>query len=513
MRKLCLLIFILTAQLIIISWEDNVPTDRPTFSNNNDSLINDNDIDEEEEQEPEVIRPSGAVIIQPDYCGCKNGEPITIGDCAAICSNSQDSGNGQEQLFFNVELTTAITLDIYEDVFGWCNQEINENETDVRCAIEVKSESGNLSEINFTPSPGVTSFTTDISGLSFDETFRLTLVEKSSGARSTTFQVRKFSELRDPRQNGPLQLMPVNRYACMIVNGGATSEFQDSIQRFHLFFNSETRPEPLQETTVGSFFCHDKGIYGTTPINSPLLEETTGVFTLWYKDDPRFFSLDGDQIMDINQIIEQEVNLQGASLPETPELFVPLEWQSAFDDGDSSPGSDASGGDTTVTVVNKELGFYMAAFIDEDNNFTSYCPTRDHYYSSSPFFKAMREVIAVDTEALYIAKQNNVCDFILVNESVVSDIWFYTENGQHIQPNSQTIRGKQIQFYWPADPSSPFIKKSHQRVYTIKSVSELSGGSCNNTVTTEDSSSSANGVRTVFPRHDKRIGCIPVLSE
>ena len=83
-------------------------------------------------------------------------------------------------------------------------------------------------------------------------------------------------------------------------------------------------------------------------------------------------------------------------------------------------------------------------------------------------------------------------------------IWFYKENGTHFQPNDNTVAGKKVQFYWPADPDSPFIKKSHQRTYTVKRPDELS---CDGTNVQDN----ANDATNTFPPHDKRIGCVPKI--
>lgn len=510
MKKKILIPLIFITTLMAFTSCESVPRDRPTIlqdQNNVTTVDPDPDV-----KVAEITRPSGAVILQPGQCGCQAGEPITLGDCAAVCSNKQASSDNRELLFFDVELTEAITLDTYEDLNGWCTKPLinpdtqEQTELNASCNMEVKDESGSLLTLDFNPVAGTTSFALDISALADDKTYRLTVVESASAARSTTFQLRKFSSLISSNMSGPLQLMPINRYTCMIRNGGATSQTQDNIERFHLYFNSVTRPEPLRESTVGSFFCHDIDTFGTTPINSPLLEETTGMFSLWFKDDPRFFDLDSNTREDVNQLIEQEVILQGSALSAPLDIFSSLTWMSAFDDGDVSPGqaSDAA----SVTVVNSELGYYMNPFMDEQT-YKAYCPTRAHYFSTSPLFSAMREIISVDTEGLYLAKQDNVCDFLLVNETIMNKIWFYKEGGNHIQPTTNTIQGKQIQFYWPADVASPYIKKSHQRIYTIKTTSEL-GGSCGSTVTTGQASN-ASGVRTSILPHDKRIGCIPVM--
>lgn len=506
-------LFLLLALAAFTACQD-IGADRPTIFERSPSS---------ETIEPEVptapVRPSGAVIIQPGHCGCQDGEPITVGECAAICDSKPSSPT--PKLYLSVEVTEEISLDIYQDFYGWCYQEISDAEgntiTGAKCQYEIMDEEGNVSYQDVTDvSSSSNNLVVDINDGVFldDVTYRVTIIEATSGARSTTFQVRKYSSTPGSNIGGPLQYMPINRYACGIRNGGATSQDQNDFSRFHLYFNSQTRPEPLRQETVGSFFCHDLGPTGDNPpTNSPLLEETTGVFTLWDRGDPRFYDLDNDTFEDINNIIEREVKLQGAELAQTPRLFAELEWLSAFDDGDITPGDTSTS--NQVQVVPEKLGYYMTPFLDTDT-YRAYCPKERHYYQDSPLFKAMREVIAKDTEALYVAKQDNVCDFILINESVVEKIWFYTENGLAIKPTDSTIRGKKVQFYWPpadvAAGENPYIKKGHQRIYTIKSTEELTSGCSESVAASSTTGTNGNGVRTNIPPHDKRVGCIPVLS-
>ncbi len=115
----------------------------------------------------------------------------------------------------------------------------------------------------------------------------------------------------------------------------------------------------------------------------------------------------------------------------------------------------------------------------------------------------MRDVVGVNTEGLYVAKKEGQNTHMLIKESLLKSIWFFIENGAHIEPTNDTVTGKQVQYYWPPDPASPFLKKSHQSVYTIKAASELGNVSANQ--------SSGQGIPTSYPPHDKRIGCIPEL--
>lgn len=513
MKKLYSTFLCLLLSTLFYACEDSIPRDRPTISSDIVSEVGTDDSDEADLLDiPE--RPSGAIIIDSNFCGCKNGEPITIGDCASMCSVSQNTTNENETLYFSTSLTEAITLDAYEDFFGWCNKEITDPNTgdpvstDVRCYMEVKNESGDIVlNQDFEPVAASNSQSVSIAGIDEDATFRLTFVEASSGARSTTIQIRKESEIDENAMTGPLMLMPISQYTCIvrptnIFNEETGEIIITDINRFHFYFNSETRPEPLQASTLNTLYCHDIEKY-STPVASPLLEEKTGSYTLWNKNDPRFYSLDGDEILDINQIILSRIQLQGASLNTAPNLFLPISWPNHIDDGDSQSGdSDAT---TSLTPVTKELGYAMSPFLDGDT-FKSYCPTQQHYYNTTnPLFKALRGLIG-DTEALYAAKQDNVLDYLLVRQSVVEDIWFYTEAGVNIKPTTESIQGKQIKFYWPPEPSSPYIKKDHQRVYTIKAAGELSGDA-----SVETGATNSTGVRTDYPTHDKRVACIPVL--
>lgn len=515
-KLLCNLpIYLLSTLLLLVACESAPPADRPEFFGTQSNATDGGDTGETTLL-PITQRPTGAVIFQSDYCGCQNGEPITLGACTNICASQPTGATGSETLFVSTSLTTAITEAQFQNLTGWCSDEItdpNTNEvveTGASCFVRALDEGGNASDLGAPVILADNSIQFNIGGLADDQTYRISLVERISQAESTTFQIRKFSQIGDDNITGPLQKVPISRYACGIRNGGSTSTDQVSFSRFHLFFNAETRPDPLRAETIGSFFCHDLGPNaGNTPLpptNSPLFEETTGAFTLWDRNDPRFFDRDESGELDINQILEREVSLQGSNIA-TPNIFAELNWLSAFDDGDIAPGQTTT--TNTVNIQNANLGFYMTPFFrTADENFRSFCPKRSDFFGNVPLFTAMRETISTDTEALYVAKQVNACDFLLINESVVKRIWFYTENNRNIVPTDDTIQGRQVQFFWPADFESPFIKKGHQRTYTIRSTDEIAG-TCNQNNTTIPDTPEA--VRTSIPPHDKRIGCIPML--
>ncbi len=497
--------------LSFIGCEENIPRNRPVLDYDA-TAITDEPQEEEPSSELTIERPSGAIIIQPNHCACQNAKPISLGNCEAICSEKNSGANPETRLlYFETQTTAEISATDIEDIWGFCNTLPRDGSLTASCSIEVKDEKGNTNTLAFEPEKGATSFSVEVGGLSEDETYRLSIIENNSGARSTTIQMRLISDLIEDNIGGPLALMPVNQYSCLfrtgVIDSTDGSFIIEDVNRFHFYFISATRPEPLKASSLQTVNCHDMELYGTTPINSPLLEETTNVFTVWNREDPRFYNLGGEGKLRVHELLEQNIRLQGQTLSSSLNLFFELEWPSGIDDGDTGVGSEEDEG-VAETISNK-LGYYMTPFIDSET-YKAYCPTQQHYYSNSALFKAMREIIGIDTEGLYAAKQDNVCDFILIRETVLKKIWFYIEGGQHIQPTSDTVAGKKIQFYWPADPSSPYIKKSHQRVYTLKQGNEISCGSAS---VPDDSSGSSgsDGIRSNYPPHDKRIGCIPKL--
>ena len=203
MKLILINTLLILSLLLVTSCEDEIPTDRPTFASNQlsttDSTTDTTDPDDDDQTLIDIPeRPTDVVVINSDYCGCQAGKPITIGNCEAICASKQATSNTNQTLFFSVTLGEEITLDIYEDLAGWCGTEITDPNTGeavstaVQCQMEVKNELGTVVDnLAFTPTAGTNNQSIDISNLDADQTYRLTIVETSSGARSKTFQVRR----------------------------------------------------------------------------------------------------------------------------------------------------------------------------------------------------------------------------------------------------------------------------------------------------------------------------------
>ena len=96
MKVLILLILFTLSQIILISC-DNIPRGRPTYTDLEAKIIGDDDDDTTLDI---PVRPSSAIVIQADHCGCKGGVPITLGNCAAFCSDNQSAADTLSKLFF-----------------------------------------------------------------------------------------------------------------------------------------------------------------------------------------------------------------------------------------------------------------------------------------------------------------------------------------------------------------------------------------------------------------------------
>lgn len=500
-----LLAFTIFMSLFFTACLDEAPRDRPTFAPLQSVSDDEEGLGPEEFIPP--TRPDGQVFLQPGHCGCEAGEAITLGNCVNFCQGK--ASTPEETLFVDVEVGEKIETSNLGSFYGWCTKSITyidpetgelvEDGIQASCEIQVKDENGSLRSLGFTPMAGSNTISVNIDPLDADKTYRLTVVETTSGASSNTIQVRKVSERITDPVGGPLRLMPVNQYTCMSrqlstdQNNG--DNFFEEATRNHYYFIDEDRPEPLPDS-FANLYCHDFMIYGTTPINNPLFEETPGAFTVWDKWDPRFFDLDGPNengtTIEIHKLIGQKIRDLGYETTTDPEVFFPLEYY-------NGPPITQGGG---AAPEKKKLGHYMLPFVDQQS-FKAYCPKAQHYNSDNSLFQAMKEVVGIDTEGLYIAKQSGVCDIMLIRETLLKKIWFYIENGAHYWPNNETVSGKQIQFYWPPSISSPHVKKSHQKVYTIKRPTE---SLCDDSNVANDQSSFEN-----YPTHDKRMGCVPAL--
>ncbi len=511
MRYLSLLLIILFGMSILSGCVDSVAkrqTILPTTTTGSDD--DDDDTDSEAE-----VRPTGAVTFKDGYCGCKAGLPTTYGDCATYCA----ANNTSDELFSaSFSVTEAISLTKFGSVQGWCttpllDAEGNQQSTNASCVMNIKDDNGSETDLPLnTQAANSNSIKVNISSLDYDKTYILTLKEVTSGAKSNSVQIYRPSPTNSSVL-GPLKITPVSQYSCVLRNlsqDESTGDvYYDSAYRLHFYFVESARPSAIP-ANVSNIFCHDifNTTYGAVDDRTyPRLEETPGVFSLWDAvSDPRFYDNNGNDNWDVNDQIINKVKDFGYTIPSTTNFFLKFPWQTG------PTIEDSSGSATTQSL----LGWYMIPWVDQ-STFKAYCPTSAHYNSDNVIFKAMRDIVSVDTEGLYIAMKDGELvntgttstvgpnDYLLVRESDIKRAWFYLNGTTHIAPTDANVGTKTIYFYYPFNFNSPFTKTSTQKVYVVKKASELSG-------TVENSgTTSSTGTISTYPPHDRRIGCVPKL--
>jgi hypothetical protein len=460
-----------------------------------------------------VTRPDGAVKFKTNFCGCKDGKAITYGNCSSFCSTKNTNGEGILYADFNV--TEEISLNsTFVNLNGWCNNNLPDEESNVspKCLLKANDDSGGEVKIDVEQGSAINSLRINIDTLAEDKAYVLTLIESSSGAKSDSIQIIKFSADIPLPTLGPLKNAPISQYTCIhrppSVDSDSGDVYYDVAFRVHFYFLPRVPPNPIP---AGSdIVCHDfmNPLYGMIDdILFPRLEQLPGIFNLWDNTDPRFYDNNGNQNDDVNDIIIQKAKNFGASnIAASTRFFEKFPVMSTTEE------TEESGGNASVA---QSMGYYMSPWIDQ-TTFRSYCLNSTHYNSSNPLFKAMRDVIGVDMEGIYVGvkapetvfdRDGNPLpapdDFLMIRETDLKQVWFYLKNGVPTVPTDAIVSTVPVFFYYPLNKLSPYVKASTQKIYQVKGAAEL------NNETVDEGGNNASGISTNYPPHDRKIGCIP----
>jgi hypothetical protein len=467
-------------------------------------------------------RPSNAIMWKSDFCGCKDGKPVTLGNCATFCAGKNTGG--AETLFASFTVTEAISLGGLGNVSAWCRTPLPGDTQNPECELQAKDEAGDVTSLAVNVAANSSSLTANIQdGLAYDKTYVLTLVEKVSGAKSNSIQLIKFSPTTNLSLLGPLKNAPISQYTCMVrefSTDEATGDiFYESAYRLHFYFIPRLPPKPIPAGN-SQLICHDifNPLYGLVDQELyPRFEQIPGVFNLWDTMDPRFYDNNGNGAMDVNEVIIQKTKNFGGTIPTGTNFFQPFAWPGAPELESEAGGNNSSGSTTTQPTL--PLGYYMAPWIDQ-TTFRSYCLNSTHYNSSNPLFKAMRDIIGVDTEGIYIGEKTpeavttstgtvttGFSDYILIRETDLKAVWFYVNAGVPTAPTDANVANNAVFFYYPLNKASPFVKTSTQRIFRVKGANEFNSGNSNQT--TGGTGSTPTGGSTSYPPHDRKIGCVP----
>ncbi|MGE3611568.1 MAG: hypothetical protein AB7I27_18400 [Bacteriovoracaceae bacterium] len=489
--------------VLLVSCQDTVPQ-RDTITPDNSTTTGDGT--DTGTDATKTSRPTGAISFKSDYCGCKDGKPVTYGDCTSFCSTKNTSG--EEVLYINFTVTEAISLGGLGNVYNWCTKPMTGDTSNPKCLLEVKDEEGNTTNLDVTNIASSNSITSKILSLEYDKTYVMSLVESVSGSRSDTVQFIKFSSPTVISTLGPLKNAPISQYTCLIRDFSTDENtgdiYYNKAYRVHFYYHPRIPPTPVPAGTA-NLICHDifNPLYGSVDDELyPRLENSPGIFNLWDTTDPRFYDNNGNSILDVNDQIFQKTKNFGGSIPSGTNFFSKFTW----------PGSPQMNEDAGNSNSPDPIGYFMSPWIDQ-TTFKSYCLNSTYYNSNNALFKAFRDILQVDTEGLYIGEKaaetvtnssgqttTGAKDYILIRETDLKQVWFYLKNGVPTVPTDDIVANVQVYFYYPLNKTSPYIQTSTQRIYRVKGASELNVSSTPATST---------GTTTSYPPHDRKIGCVP----
>lgn len=471
-------------------------------------------------QEPPVTRPDNAIFWKNDFCACKDGKPVSFGNCSSFCASKNTSG--AEILYANFSTTEAITKSGLNSVFGWCRANLETDSENPECKLQAKDENNGIIEVDVNIPSNSNSITAAIQdALQFDKTYILTLVEKSSGAKSNSIQFIKFSTDITLPILGPLKISSINQYTCVVRNYSLDDNtgdyYYEEAYRLH-FYNHPRFPSKTVPLGMAYFVCHDIWLYGIQDeARYPRLENQEGAMKFWDETDPRFYDNNGNGIIDINDGIISKIKALGGSVSGTLNLFRKREWYNSDVCLSALEKDSNGGGNASLPAQLPVLGYNLPSWIDT-NTYRAYCPTSAHYNSSNTLFKALRDFIGVDTEAFYAgAKFLNttsavgpcLTDIVLLRETDIKAVWFYYKNGVPTVPTDSIIANVPVYFHYPLNKASPYVKSSTQGLFRVQTAAELNAVlSGNNTPT---ATAGPTGGSTTFPPHDRRLGCVPKL--
>ncbi len=456
-------------------------------------------------------RPDNAVKFKTGYCGCKDTKAITYGNCASFCAGKNTNGAGVLFATFNVTEEISLNPELVT-LKNWCNKAIGNEESNPSCVLQAKDDEGNSFNLPVDPGSSNSSLQINIDRLSEDKTYILTLVETTSNSKSDTIQIIKFSEDIPLSLLGPLKNAPISQYTCINRpapdDGGDNSDiYYDVAFRVHLYFLPRIPPQPV---AAGSdFVCHDfmNPLYGAIDdILFPRLEQLPGIFNLWDTMDPRFYDNNGNGNDDVNDIVNQKAKNFGAvNIPASQRYFVKFPQMASIETNEE--------GGATASVA-QSMGYYMPYWLD--SNYKSYCLNNTHYNSSNPLFKALRDIVGVEMEGIYVGVKTPETifdrygnplaapdDFLLIRETDLKAVWFYMKNGVPTVPTEAIVSTVPVFFYYPLNRASPFVKSSTQRIYQVKGAPEIANEEV------QEGGANTSGSSSTYPSHDRKLGCIP----
>lgn len=452
----------------------------------------------------DIIRPSGAVFINSDFCVCKDKESVTLNtspNCPTFCAAKTDS---VATIYGTVTVGAEIVNQpLFANLHGWCTNAIqtgsNPDPAQPQCLLEAKDGTG----VTLTTTAGTNKFQAALEpSLSFDTAYVLNIRETRTGtnAQSDYIQVL-LKNPTDDDDSGVIRFKKITQYTCLrfLIEKETNSNVSiySDMARSHFYFRPDSAP-PALPATEQNIVCFNYREHNTRIDNEEYarLEYRANHFAVWDLNDPRMY-LENNALKANTLIKEEYAKKTGETLSQ--DMFSLLQWSNV-------PQVDGIAG------AQPNLGYIMVPFVDKYG--FGKCPGIDDYNSTDPLYNVLKSFIEIPTEALYIGvgptetftdsqgQSSTVSpDYMFIRESELKPIWFHIINGTKTRPTSLSVRDYTTYYYWPpvANDSDPFTQKGYQKRYTIRAADDLSDAT------------SGSGIPVGIRPSDKRIACVPAV--
>jgi hypothetical protein len=424
-----------------------------------------------------AARPDQAFSFKENTCVCRNDKPVSKGDCVNVCRGKNTKGS--DVLFAEFSVSTVLANSSLKHAKNWCYKYLIGDSAFPKCVLEATDSQNNKVLLTNFSFPKNNTFTADVSSLSEDEAYWFRLIETTSKATSIPYDVYIFDPV-----GVPLKVSQLNQYTCLPKTNPDV--------RTHFYYTPRNAPEAVKPNS--EFICHDVATYGEMDqAEFPRLENITGHSNLWNSANFLFFDNNGDGVLDVNEYYAKKVVEAGGSSKGNIRLFGLL----------SAPGTReinyAAG-----NFLFEHLGFVMSYWVDSVT-FNSYCPGETQFESGKPQYKAIKDIVGVATEGIFVAdrSENELRNYLLIRESDLKAVWFYMKNGVPTQPTESNAQFQTIYFHYPLNKVTPYVKAPNQKTYRLRSPQEIGN------LTTLRAFIGTTGEMISHPSHDRKIGCVP----
>lgn len=427
-----------------------------------------------------AARPDQAFSFKDNTCVCRNDKPVSKGDCANVCRGKNTKG--ADVLYGEFSVGSVLANSSLKHAKNWCYKFLMGDSGFPKCVLEATNSIGEKTILTNFSFPKNNTFTADVTSLNEDDTYWFRLIETTSKSASIPYDVYIFDPV-----GVPLKITAINQYSCL---PKAAPDVKT-----HFFYNPRLAPAAVRP--VDDFICHDVAVNG--PVDSdlfPRLENTPGVSSLWNQSNFLFFDNNGDGVLDVNEHYMKKVTEFGGSSKGNVRLFGIL----------SAPGTKEINFEAGNFSYD-QLGFLMSYWVDTESSI-SYCPGEAQYASAEPYFKAIKDIVGVATEGIYVAdrSENELRDYLLIREADLKAVWFYMKNGVLTAPTESNAQFQIIYFHYPLNKVTPFVKGPNQKTYRLRSSQEM-----NTSLSNLQAFIGATGEMISHPSHDRKIGCVPKL--